>query len=101
MEVVFECAERRVAGNTRVGSFSVLEKKKLNLNSPKGLHIKAQGCGTPLPWVNVRQSSYSTLKGLRKSALCNPFRVKAQIMVPVPRVAAYRNPGLCCEILSG
>ena len=53
------------------------KNKKLNLNSLKGLHIKAQGCGTPLPWVNVRQSPYSTLKGLRNADLRNPFRVEA------------------------
>ena len=77
-----------------------IKNKMLNLNSLKGLHIKAQGCGTPLPWVNARQSLYPTLKGLRKSALHNPFRVEA-ISAPAPRVAEYRNPGLCYSILSG
>ena len=32
----------------------LIGNEKFNQNSPKGLHIKAQGCGIPLPWVNVR-----------------------------------------------
>jgi len=53
------------------------EKRMFEFNIPTGFMNKAQGCGTPLPWVNVRQSPYPTLKGLRKSVLRNPSRVEA------------------------
>ena len=56
-----------------------IKNKKLNLNSPKGLHIKAQGCGTPLPWVGGQQSLYPTLEGLRNAGLRNPFRVGCRL----------------------
>jgi len=51
----------------------------------KGLNNKAQGCGTPLPWVNVRQSPHPTLKGLRSADLRNPFRVEGRLWHRFPR----------------
>jgi len=63
------------AGTYRL--ITAINNKKTNMNSLKGLHIRAQGCGTPLPWVNVRHAPYPTLKGLRTSGLRNPFRVQA------------------------
>ena len=74
---------------------------------PKGLHIKAQGCGTPLPWVGGQQYLYPTLKGLCNAGVRKRVRRRLfSLHLPVVAMGSFphiyrregHSPGDPCDV---
>ena len=66
------------------------KNKKLSRHSPKGLSIKAQGCGTPLPWVRHSPPHYPN--GVASKGLTQPFQGRGQVVAPGTQGSGVPQP---------